>query len=315
MNTFAIVLAFASLGAGAVAQVEIAVPPRFAERVTPVLHRELGAGVKVVATPSVTTVPAGDVHLLFDEWTLARVGTTVELAWESEYAVAVASNAFADDETERDFESLALRAAIDGRLGIVAPEVDGAPWSLALREALPRRGVDGVNALWATIDARAGRLRDSDAALIADLRAGGLDAAIGPVTLLAPVVAENAGRLRLDRLRGDARAALGFAIGATAGAEARAVAERLRDPAVQQAIADAAAVTLVARRTALTSTTALAWWEQFTTKVRGRGKSLERLADGLDLAFGLLFLVCGWLLWRALHREPTRSTSAPGNVP
>jgi len=303
------------LAGPALAQVTVAVPQRFVDRVGPVLARELGDAVVVSPTSAITTIPAADVHLLFDEWTLFRVGSVVELAWETEYGVAVVEAAFAGEGTQHDWEALALRSTIDGRFGVVAPEVDGAPWLLAMHDVLPRRGVNGVAALWTTLDARAGRLLASDDALANALRAGTLDAAVGPLALLGSVVSASGARLRLDRLRGDSRVALGAAIAIDARAEVRSIFERLRDPALQQAVADAAGLVRQRRATSLAPSTALAWWQQFETQVRGRGKSLERLAEGFDWVFGALFLLCCWLLWRTLRREPAHLDSASGNVP
>jgi hypothetical protein len=294
----------------------VSVPAVFAEKVSPVVQR-LVEGVIVEASAKVVSAPppAAQVLLLHDEWTLARLAASRSLAesgsrvayvlsWSCEYGVAVASGVV---PTERDpeWEELALAPSLHDRLAIVAPEVDGAPWSLAMRHRTAAGGSedDGV-ALWTTLDARAGRLLGGYETLRAGLADGTYAAGLGPVPWLGHVVQDAGGRLRLARLRGSPRAVFGTALVAGADERSRTVVARLSEPAVVEELARACGMAAAPAVPATDPRRAIERWQRFERDVRGRGRDIERVADWLDLAFVVAFIACALLLWRFLRDSP-----------
>src|SRR5262245_2955758 len=100
------------------------------------------------------TLAGSRVLLLWDEWTLARHSASLRsiapevagsraaepfvLPFICDYALAVATSVQNAAGPGRTWHELAMDEAFAGRLGIVAPEVDGSPWLLAMRDRLER---------------------------------------------------------------------------------------------------------------------------------------------------------------------------------
>lgn len=288
----------------------VAVPAVFAVRALPVLRQVFGHDVVVAATAAITMEPPPGAHVLFgwDEWTFARLAAVVdhELAFEVRHGTAVLTAVCPTGIEELTWEDLALRSDFHDRLGIVAPEVDGSVWLLARQHALGRGRDDAAIALWTTLDARANHLLRGYDVLERGLEDGSLAVGIGPLAFLEPMVASAAGRLRLVRLGdGAAVARLGIGIVTNGGAVASAAADRLRVPANRQALADALGLALARPGPAsIGLDEARGLWMRFEQDVRGRGRGAERIADWLDLTFGVLFVVCAFVLWRVLRRDP-----------
>ena len=315
--------------------VVVSVAAAGSERVIAFLSAQFGADITVEAVASIgATPPAGPrVFLLWDEWTLARLAGAgalrslqqeqVEvgappmdraqpfvLPFAREYAVAVTVDVPRGAGPGRTWDELALDMAFHDRLGIVVPEVDGSPWLLAMRHRLERGEPSRAGiALWTTLDARAGRLASTYASMIEDLVGGRLAACVGPRDQLGVAVDRSAGRLRLEPLDGPQRVRFGIAVTADASPRAVDLARRLLESARIRDLAAAAGMVAVdAGPEALAAEVACAWWERFEHDVRGRGRSTERLAEWLDLVFGVLFLVCLWFVWRTLRNaEPEQA--------
>ena len=311
------VLAVSFAGVAATSQQPVcvvSVPGVFAERVEAVVQR-LVAGAVVAESPDVRHEPpqGADVLLLHDEWALARLaaagalsiradtGIAYELPWSCEYVVAAAGDAVPADR-DAQWEELALAPSLHDRLAIVAPEVDGAPWSLALahRTAVSGTEDDGI-ALWTTLDARAGRLLAGYDELRTGLADARFAAGVGPLPLLAEVAKESNGRVRLVRLRGNGRAAFGIALVAGAGESARAAVARLTEADAIDELARACGMLRSQLEPSIDPTRADAQWRRFERDVRGRGRGVEQLADWLDLAFVVAFVAAALVLWRFLR--------------
>lgn len=297
----------------------VAVPAVHAAAITALFA---GAPERIVVVPlaSLGTAVSADIEVLlaWDEWALARAasggapvfaGAVPELPWSVELGVAVAAGTLADDASAVDWEELALHPALHDRLGIVAPEIDGAPWLGAMASA-QRHGDrdDDVIALWTTLDARCGRLLDSQDALRTGLSGGTLAAAIAPRSWLGRAVADSGGRLRLASLRDGDRAREGFLVAPRAGTAAMRLAARLRENSLQRELAAALGLSLAGAAAHETDPRRLVGlWAQFETRVRGRGRSVETVADRLDLVFGVAFVVVALFVWRS-----TRGKNGPG---
>lgn len=328
------------LAAAAAAQqappVVVGVPAAVAPAVTPVLAALFGAEVKVEPIVAATEkpIPGLGIYLLVDEWLLARgaaVGlfaplpelpaaprdaprdpaASFVLPFEADYAAAVAPEVAAAVGSPVLWEVLALRPELHDRLGLVRPEVDGSPWLLAMRHSLVRRErADGGFALWTTLDARAGALRSGYGELLADLAAGRLAVAVMPRAALDAAARAHPGRFGVVPLEEPARARFGVAVAAAAPAGAASVAVRLLQPEALRAIAGAAGCTVAASGPApLPAADGLSFWARFEANVRGRGRSVEQLADWLDLVLGAAFLLLLWLLLRSQRR---REAGMPG---
>lgn len=324
VSAFALSAGRTQQAAAVPAPVVVAVPVAAAAGATRFLRSTFGDQVVVDATAATgTESPAGaQVLLFFDEWTLARLAAVgaleplaqpeswFDLPFTHELVVVGTNEVLPADRTGLDWDELALHPALHDRLGIVAPEVDGAPWLSAMQSRLLRgERADAGVAVWTTLDARAFGLASSYAQLQAGLVAGTLVGAIGPRTTMAALAEGSGGRLRLGRLGGENRARFGLAVTAAGDRAAHAVASRLRDPAIRQELAAAAGMTVAppTDAPALDGPIALAFWNRFESDVRGRGRGIERLADGLDIVFGSLFVVCAWFVWRSLRGQPVRA--------
>ncbi len=290
--------------------VAVVVPASMPARLGDLLAALYGDGVVVeTATTIRVPVPADPrVWLLWDEWALARaVAAGVQvlaMPFRDELVLVAEPGAVPDDGVLPTWEAIAMAPALHDRLGLVGPEVDGGMWLAAMQQRLLRGdGEDAGIALWTTLDARAGRLYDDPAAVARDLAAGRLAAAIGPRRWFHDVVDRHAVPLRVAAVPGVAWR--GIAVAAGGGERARRLAADLQEPERLRALAAAVGLTVVEPRpVSLQPELARHWWQRFDTQVRGRGRGAEQLADWLDLAFGIGFLVCGWFVWRALRNSP-----------
>ncbi|MEO6595221.1 MAG: hypothetical protein ABIP94_10760 [Planctomycetota bacterium] len=313
--------------------VTVSVPAAFIETVTPSLVSWFGKSVHIEELTAIgnEAPPGPRVFLLCDEWMLARLaavgalGCVPPLAAEGagepampmsfvlpflgEYALAVAAEL---QNVPRTWEELALHPGLHDRLGIVAPEVDGSPWLLGMRECVDRgQGQTAGLALWTSLDARAGHLAGSYATVLDDLVAGRLVAAVGPRAALSKAVGDSGGRLRFAKLAGGGMVRFGLAMTLGAGDAVRSVLARLCESPSLRALADATSLAEApSRAAALPADIAVAWWTSFERDVRGRGRATEQLADWLDVSFGAVFLVCLWFVWRSC-REPDAKQAAP----
>ena len=306
----------------AAAGVVVTVPAHRAERVRLWLaaQRE-GVSVEPAASLGDGPLAGSRVLLLWDEWTLARHSASLQssapgaagspaaepfvLPFAGEYALAVATSVDTTAGPGRTWHELAMDEAFAERLGIVAPEVDGSPWLLAMRDRLERGESDSIGlAWWTALDARAGTLASAYAPMLEELIGGRLVACLGPRDLLRAAAPRSAGRVRVESLAGPDRARFGLAVTAGASAPVLDAARWLLDP---DRVADLAAVVdmSVAGETpaALPRDVARLWWDRFQRDVRGRGRATERLADWLDLVFFVLFLVCMVFVWRSMRKE------------
>ena len=176
------------------APVVVGVPAVFAEAVRAPLQQLFADSVTLQPVANLGAQAPADVEvfLLFDEWTLARLqasqalapaGPTAAtpvaaqppymLAWTGECAVAVGGEIAAAGLLPDTWNELALNPSYRDRFGIVAPEVDGTPWLLAMLDRLERELVDTQGkALWRTLDARAGVLQGSYGDLVTALVEG-----------------------------------------------------------------------------------------------------------------------------------------------
>ncbi|HZN38031.1 MAG TPA: hypothetical protein VFD82_04465 [Planctomycetota bacterium] len=311
----------------ATARVVVTVPAHRAEGVRAWLsaHR---AGFVVEPAENLGEGPLSGSRLLlfWDEWTLARHSASLRpiapragspaaepfvLEFAGDYALAVATSVPTAAGPGRAWHEIAMDEALAGRLGIVAPEVDGSPWLLAMRDRLERGEPENIGlAWWTALDARAGTLSGAYAPMLEDLIGGRLGACLGPRDLLRAAAFRSAGRVRVESIAGPNGARFGLAVTADATAPVLDAARWLADP---DRVADLAAVVdmFVAGETpaALSRDIARRWWDCFQRDVRGRGRATERLADWLDLVFFVLFLVCMVFVWRSMRKEgpPARS--------
>ncbi len=93
---------------------------------------------------------------------------------------------------------------------------------------------------------------------------------------------------------------MGFLVANRAGVSAQRVAVRLRENALQQEIAAALGLSLAGVGTSGADLGRLVGlWGRFETEVRGRGRSVETVADRLDLVFGIVFVVIALIVWRS----------------
>ena len=310
------------------AGVVVTVPAYRAEsvRVWLAAQRE-GFSVEPAASLGDGHLAASRVLLLWDEWALARHSASLRsiapraagspaaelfaLPFAGDYALAVATSVHPTAGTGRTWHELAMDEALADRLGIVAPEVDGSPWLLAMRDRLERGESDSIGlAWWTALDARAGTLANAYAPMLEELIGGRLVACLGPRDLLRAAALRSAGRVRVESIAGPDRARFGLAVTAGATAPVLDAARWLLDPG---RVADLAAVVdmSVAGETpaALPRDVARRWWDRFQSDVRGRGRATERLADWLDLVLFVLFLACMAFVWRSMRKEgpPARS--------
>lgn len=318
------------LAAALVAQtapVVVGVPAAFAPSVAGTLFTRFGSEVVVRPLEQLHSDPVPEVaiYLLGDEWALARLAGRGALQlppargaqwpWPKDAAarcvlpfVAIYGLAVPVAQPERPprtWEELALDPAGHDRLQLPAPEVDGAPWLLAMQQGLSQGGgaARGV-ATWTTIDARVGRLASSYAALLASLAAGPEVSAVGPWALLERELERRPGQHRLQPMAEPHLARFGLGLQAGASEPVQAVFARLLEPATLQALGTAVGMEVSARGPeALDGATALAFWERFQAVVRGRGRSVESLSDWLDLVFGIVFLGLLALLLRSQRRR------------
>lgn len=316
-----------------VGAVVVGVPAVFAAAAQPVLRGWFGDELVVAPLSAVATEPPPDVSLflLCDEWLLARLqhrGTLLEwpagrfgggnsqplpgeafvLPFRAEYSVVLHAEFQAQAGPFTTWEELALAPALHDHLGIVAPEIDGAPWLLAMQNRLLRlEGEPAGLALWTTLDARAGRFAGSYAELMAGVCDGRLLAAVAPRAAFDSTVAGSSGRLRIHPLEGPSQARFGLALAQSADDRTLAVLERLLSPASLRAVAEAACMAVGPQAgPVLGGAEPLAWWNRFQATVRGHGRRVEKLADWLDLGFGVAFLVLLVLLLRSQHRREAR---------
>jgi hypothetical protein len=290
-------------------------PAAFATSLGPALARELGVPVEVVAIDDLAAPPADAAVWLVDEWTLSR--------WVHDGAIAPAASAtaflpFAVDHVllgsaelgpvrTWTWQELALSHELHDRLYLPDAKSDGGPWAAMLRDGLLQGlGHDGVVALWTTADARrAAALADAAAAADAASRGAlsGWIAASGP-TLRTPL---PAGFVRHPIAGSQVRLGVGLPPAAVAAWRERL--DRLDGPALTR-LAAALGVEVAAPSGALLpGDLAAELWTSYTTQVRGRGRQLEELADGLDLGFALASLAVLLVLWRVLRRSETGNSA------
>lgn len=288
-------------------------PLDYAASLGPALTRELGVPVEVGELDDLSAPPTDAAVWLVDEWTLSR--------WVHDGAIAPAAGAaafvpFAVDHVllgspelgpvrTWTWQELALSPDLHDLLYLPDAGRDGGPWAAMLRAGLLQGlGRDGVVALWTTVDARrAAGVADATAAAEAASRGAlrGLVAASGP-NLRSPL---PAGFVRHTIVGSQVRLGVGLPPAAVAAWRARL--DRLDGPALTR-LAAALGVEVAAPTGALLpGDLAADLWTSYTTEVRGRGRQLEELADGLDLGFALASLGVLLVLWRVLRR------SEPGN--
>jgi len=325
----AIVLMACALRAQTV--VEVRLPGGLAEVVAAALRaREPALDVRVAARAAAAPPPGAvviaiepDLQRLAAATPLARLGAIAAnsaavgrgagdgwlLPWQLRYAIVLRSR------TERappgDLEALALATGLQDRLALCAPEVDPVPWLLGMQQFLEQGRAETAGfGLWTALDARAGSYaNDLDTALAA-LADGRADAAVLPRPLLAArglppgCTAVPAGRI--DGVP------LGFAVAAPAGSGALELAARFADAADAAGLPGALGlVPVVLERPALLAGDVERWLEHFDQHVRGRGRSVERVADVLDYVFLALFAALVGGYW--LHQR--RKQAHPGGVP
>ena len=250
-----------------------------------------------------------EVLLLWDEWTLARAaaagGEIVALPFADRVVVAADAALLAAGEFEPTWESIALAPALHDRLGLPHAPLCGPAWPAAPRApAGPGAAAAPRLALWAPPRARAGRACGSVAQLREGLLAGRYAAAIGPDGWFADLPTRAAGALRRMPLAGSP---IRRGIAVTAGADTRtyAVATALLASEWQRDLAAAGGFGLLPPAApSLEPAAARRWWGRYVGEVRARGRAVEELADWLDLAFGIGFLVAAFLLYRALRKAP-----------
>lgn len=305
--------------------VVVGVPVVFAEAVRVPLQQLFADGVTLRPLANLGVEAPADVgvFLLLDEWTLARLQASqaltpvgpseaaavaaqpYALAWTGECAVAVGGEIAAAGLLPDTWNELALNPSYRDRLGIVAPEVDGTPWLLAMLDRLERELVDTQGkALWRTLDARAGVLQGSYGDLVTALVEGRLQVAVGLRGPLEEAAGRSSGRVRLAALKGDHAGRFGIGLSAKAPAEGAEVVRRLLLPENRQLVASAAGLAILqVPHSPLDATQASQWWTAFEATVRGRGRKVEQLADWLDLGFGAAFLGILWFLLRSQRRR------------
>jgi hypothetical protein len=291
--------------------ITICVPAATPDRVGELLRGWFGDDIAVEPVASLALaapVPAEPrIWLLWDEWTLLRAAAAgaqvLALPFREDLVFVAEPGVLAAGDAAPTWEAIAMAPALHDRLGLVAPEVDGGTWLVAMQQRLARgEGVDSGYALWTTLDARAGSIYESYATLTRDLAAGRLGAGIGPRRVFEALL-RDATRLQAQVLPG--RCARGLAVAAVAGERLRRIAAGLQQPDRLRALAAAAGVTVVDDHPApLDPARAREWWQRFASHVRGRGRGAEQLADWLDVVFGVGFLVCAWFVYRALRRTP-----------
>ncbi|MBL8749376.1 MAG: hypothetical protein JNK78_09450 [Planctomycetes bacterium] len=314
--------AWLAVAAPAVAQrIAVGVPAVFASRVAEVIDGIAGDDAVVVATGTMAASLSGEaVHVLLlqDEWTLARLAAADRLApldgealsfvvpFTVPVVLACADSGFVVGGADIAWDELALRPELHDRLGLAAPEVDGGPWLCAFREALRRGGSEdhGI-AIWTTLDARAGRLVTSVDEVLEGLRGGSFAAAVGPANWFTGPSAQGRASLRTIPVRCGVQAAYGSGLLAGAPPAARGVFRRLDADTARRSLAAAAGFAVAdGAAGAIDPGNAVAWWRRFDAEVRGRGRSVERIADWLDAVFAVLFLVVAFVAWRTLRRAP-----------
>jgi hypothetical protein len=305
------------------ARVVVTVPAHRAEAVRVWLSAQRRFSVEPAASLGDGLLAGSRILLLWDEWTLARHSASLRsiapkpgsttadpfvLPFAGDYALAVAAGVRAAAGPGVAWHEIAMDDTFVERLGIVAPEVDGSPWLLAMRDRLQRGESDSIGvAWWTALDARAGTLASAYAPMLDELLGGRLSACLGPLDLLRAAVERSAGRMRLESIAGPDRARFGLAV---TGDATPPVLDAARWLAEAERVAELAAVVdmSVAGETpaALPPDIARHWWERFQRDVRGRGRATERLADWLDLVFFVLFLICMVLVWRSMRKEGPR---------
>ena len=317
----------AAAQATSVAPVVVGVPAAFAPAVVGTLFTRFGSEVSVRPIEQLhhDPVPEVAVYLLCDEWALARLAGRGALQlppargaqwpWPKDAAARsvlpfVATYGLAvplaqPEQPPRTWEELALDPAGRDRLQLPAPEVDGAPWLLAMQQGLAQgAGVARGVATWTTLDARVGQLASSYDAVLTALVAGSEGWAVGPWPLLERAIERHPGSHRLVAMAEPRLARFGLGLQAGAGEPALAVFAHLLEPATLQALGTAVDMQVSAQGPeALDGTTALAFWERFQAVVRGRGRTVESLSDWLDLVFGVVFLGLLALLLRSQRRR------------
>jgi hypothetical protein len=270
---------------------------------------------------------------LADEWTLAALSARsmlrpwsrtpgapavpFVLPWRTDH-VLVATAAAAVEWTPAagtcTWEDLALHPALHDRLRIVGPEVDGGPWLAMMRHRLAR-GEPEANgyALWTTIDARAGALQTTH---------GDPPAAAAPAAklfwLLPRHLAEPWPGGEQWPVQ-DSAVRLGCGLGSRASPGLVDVLVRLTGPELVRSVAGRLGLptgpSSGADAPPLDPTAAAAWTARFEATVRGRGRTVERLADVLDLLFGAAFALVAATWWWRQHRGHRRARAAEKPAP
>ena len=300
----------------------VAVPAHRAERVRDWLSGQRERfSVEPAAELGDAPLSGSRILLLWDEWTLARHAASLQpiapqatglratqpfvLAFAGDYALAVATSVPAAAGAQRAWHELAMDDAFAGRLGIVAPEVDGSPWLLAMRDRLERGESDGIGvAWWTALDGCAGTLASAYAPMLEDLIGGRLTACVGPRDLLRAAAERSPGSVRVESIAGPDRARFGLAVTADALPRVVDAARWLADPERVVQLAAAAGLSVAGEMpAALPPDIARKWWGRFQSDVRGRGRATELLDDWLDLVLFVLFLVCLLFVWRSLRKE------------
>jgi hypothetical protein len=235
-------------------------------------------------------------------------GDTWLLPWQLRYAIVTRSRA--EGSPPGDLEALALATGLQDRLALCAPDVDPVPWLLGMQLFLEQGRAETAGfGLWTALDARAGSYaNDPDAAFTA-LADGRADAAVLPRPLLAArglppgCIAAPAGPV--DGVP------LGFAVVSPAGSGALALAAQLAGADAARLLGGLDLAPVVLERPPLLACDVERWLAHFDQHVRGRGRSVERVADVLDYVFLALFaaVVAGYWLYQ--RRAQARAGGGP----
>ncbi|MBK8097035.1 MAG: hypothetical protein IPK26_08010 [Planctomycetes bacterium] len=314
------------------APVLIAFPEPLATAAVPVVQRLLGEVAAVLAVDPVSlatrTEPAVIVGVA--ELTLQRLqqadrlrpvqlaaelpprcrgpGGAFVLPFAVRYVLVHRPALLATPAVPATWDALALEPLLHDRLGLCDPSIDPAPWLAAMAQRV--RDGDGERAgqaLWTTLDARAGSYPRSHQAALAGVAEGRLLAALLPRAVLrSGAGATPAVELAEAELADGVFALAGIAV---LGDASPAAAERLATPAAVTELTRALGLEPVAPlldRPSLARVDlarAESWLQLFETSVRSRGRSAESVADWLDVVFGLVFLIFVVFAWLWLRRN------------
>ncbi|MEQ1630996.1 MAG: hypothetical protein ABL997_01390 [Planctomycetota bacterium] len=226
---------------------------------------------------------------------------TIALPWSLTYCVV---EPLAETAEPWSFERLALASELDTGLRMAPPEVDAGPWILSMAELHQQgRPETAIFGLWTALDARiAVYPRDYDS-LVAELVQRTATAVVMPSPLVSSPLPGILATMPVRALDGALPIGLVAIDGGDVAASSALVA-RICEPAVRTAVRERVGLAEPAATDAELSpemvSPALSHFEQ---RIRGQGRSVERIADALDYVFLLLFGVVLCVLWFRNRKE------------